>query len=113
MTSGTQPSRALLIAAGVLTQVFGAMSLVLALAALPAVHDMRLGMGGVVASIVTSFAAIICGTLVWRGRLVPLALAAGLDVGFGVSLAGGGVAIGGLLQIFNAARLSAGSRDAR
>lgn len=106
MTSGTQPSRALLIIAGALTQLFGAMSLVLALAAFPVVHDLKVGMGGVTASIIASVAAIVCGTLVWRGRLVPLALAAGLDVGFGIGLAGGGVAIGGLMQLMPAEDLA-------
>jgi hypothetical protein len=63
MSSGTQPSRALLIAA---------------------------------------LAAIVCGTLVWRGRLVPLALAAGLDVGFGIGLPRGGSAFGAMLRILPA-----------
>ena len=41
----------------------------------------------------------MCGTLVWRGRLVPLALAAGLDVGFGIGLPRGGSGIGAMLRI--------------
>ncbi|HEY5947259.1 MAG TPA: nuclear transport factor 2 family protein [Kofleriaceae bacterium] len=102
MTSGTQPSRALLIAAGVMTQAIGALCLVLALASVPIAHDLRSGMSGVVASVVASLAAIVCGTLVWRGRLVPLALAAGLDAGFGIGLPRGGSAIGAILRILPA-----------
>ncbi|HEY5924256.1 MAG TPA: nuclear transport factor 2 family protein [Kofleriaceae bacterium] len=99
MTSGRQPSRALLIAAGVLTQMIGAVCLVLALTSLPIAHDLKTGISGVIASVVAALAAIICGTFVWRGRLVPLALAAGLDVGFGIGLPRGGSAIGALLRI--------------
>jgi len=98
----TQPSRALLIAAGVLTQLLGLVCLVLSLASLPVAHDLKTGMSGVLASIIASLAAIVCGTLVWRGRLVPLALAAGLDVGFGIGLPRGGSAIGSMLRILPA-----------
>jgi hypothetical protein len=99
MTSGVQPSRALLIAAGTLTQVIGATCLVLALSSLPVAHDLESGMTGVVASIIASLAAIIFGTFVWRGNLVALALSAGLDVGFGIGLPRGGSAIGAMLRI--------------
>jgi ketosteroid isomerase-like protein len=98
----TQPSRALLIAAGLLTQVLGAVCLILSLASLPVAHDLKTGMSGVIASVFASLAAIVCGTLVWRGRLVPLALAAGLDVGFGIGLPRGGSAIGSMLRILPA-----------
>ncbi|NVB77120.1 MAG: SnoaL-like domain-containing protein, partial [Kofleriaceae bacterium] len=100
--SGKQPSRALLIAAGSLTQLIGTACLILALASLPVAHDLKTGTGGVIASIVASLAAIVCGTLVWRGRLVPLALAAGLDVGFGIGLPRGNSAIGSMLRILPA-----------
>ena len=43
--------------------------------------------------------AIVCGTLVWRGRLIPLALATGLDVGLGIVLPRGTSGIGALLRI--------------
>ena len=102
MSSGTQPSRVLLIAAGSLTQLIGTACLILALASLPVVHDLQTGTGGVIASIVASLAAIVCGTLVWRGRLVPLALAAGLDVGFGIGLPRGNSAIGSMLRVLPA-----------
>jgi ketosteroid isomerase-like protein len=98
----TQPSRALLIAAGLLTQLLGVVCLVLSLASLPVAHDLKTGMSGVIASVFASLAAIVCGTLVWRGRLVPLALAAGLDVGFGIGLPRGGSAIGSMLRILPA-----------
>ncbi|HSD86226.1 MAG TPA: nuclear transport factor 2 family protein [Kofleriaceae bacterium] len=98
----TQPSRALLIAAGVLTQLLGLLCLVLSLASLPVAHDLKTGMSGVLASVIASLAAIVCGTLVWRGRLIPLALAAGLDVGFGIGLPRGGSAIGSMLRILPA-----------
>jgi hypothetical protein len=101
-TVGKQPSRALLISAGVLTQLVGATCFVLGLASVPAVHDMRAGMTGVLASIVAAVAAIVCGTLVWRGRLIPLALAAGLDVGFGIGLPRGGSAVGAMLRMLPA-----------
>lgn len=99
MTSGTQPSRVLLIAAGVLTQLTGAVCLVLALAALPIAHDLRSGTTGVVATAVAALAALVCGPLIWRGRLVPLALAAGIDLGLAIGLPRGGSAIGALLRI--------------
>jgi ketosteroid isomerase-like protein len=102
MSSGTQPSRALLIAAGVLTQLIGVTCLVLALASIPVVVDTRSGMSAVGASVVAALAAIVCGSLVWRGRLVPLALAAGLDVGFGIGLPRGNSAIGAMLRMLPA-----------
>lgn len=102
MTPGKQPSRALLIAAGSLTQLIGTACLMLALASLPVAHDLETGTGGVIATIVAALAAIVCGTLVWRGRLVPLALAAGLDVGFGIGLPRGNSAIGSMLRILPA-----------
>jgi hypothetical protein len=102
MSSGTQPSRALLIAAGVLTQLIGVTCLVLALASIPIVVDTRAGMSAVGASVVAALAAIVCGSHVWRGRLVPLALAAGLDVGFGIGLPRGNSAIGAMLRMLPA-----------
>ena len=99
MSSGTQPSRALLIAAGVLTQLIGITCLVLALASIPIVIDTRSGMSAIGASIIAALAAIVCGSLVWRGRLVPLARAAGLDVGFGIGLPRGNSAIGAMLRM--------------
>lgn len=102
MTTGTQPSRALLVAAGVLTQLIGVACLVLTLVSIPVVADLRSGMGSVIASIIASLAAIVCGTLVWRGRLVPLALAAGLDLGFGIGLPRGGSVIGATLRMLSA-----------
>jgi ketosteroid isomerase-like protein len=98
----TQPSRALLIAAGLLTQLLGGVCLILSLASIPVAADLKTGMSGVAASVFASLAAIVCGTLVWRGRLVPLALAAGLDVGFGIGLPRGGSAIGSMLRILPA-----------
>jgi hypothetical protein len=105
MTSEAQPSRALLIAAGSLTQLIGATCLVLALSSLPIAHDLRSGMGGLIASIIASLAAIICGTFVWRGNLITLALAAGLDVGFGIGLPRNGSAIGAMLRILPASEI--------
>jgi hypothetical protein len=102
MNEAKPPSRALLIAAGVLTQLIGTACLVLALASLPVVHDLHHGMQSVIASVISALAAIVCGTLAWRGRLVPLALAAGIDVGFGIVLPRGGSAIGVLLRILPA-----------
>jgi hypothetical protein len=99
---GKLPSRALLIAAGVLNQLLGMTCLVLALASLPIVHDLRHGMQSLIASVIAALAAIVCGTLVWRGRLVPLALAVGIDVGFGIVLPRGGSAMGALLRILPA-----------
>ena len=94
-----QPSRALLIAAGLTTQLLGAACLVLALASLPIVHDLHGGTKAALASVVASLGAIVCGTLVWRGRLIPLALATGLDVGLGIVLPRGTSGIGALLRI--------------
>lgn len=98
----TQPSRALLIAAGVLTQVLGVVCLVLSFASLPLAHDLKTGTSGVAASIFASLAAIVCGTLVWRGRLIPLALAMGLNLGFGIGLPRAGSAIGATLRFAGA-----------
>ena len=89
----------LLIIAGALTQLIGAACLILALASLPILHDLHSGTHSLIASIVAAFAAVICGTLAYRGRLIPLALAAGLDVGFGIGLPRGSSAIGALLRI--------------
>jgi ketosteroid isomerase-like protein len=94
-----QPSRALLIAAGLSTQLLGAACLVLALASLPIVHDLHGGTKAALASVVASLGAIVCGTLVWRGRLIPLALATGLDVGLGIVLPRGTSGIGALLRM--------------
>ena len=102
MSEARPPSRALLIVAGALTQVIGTVCLVLALASLPVIHDMHRGMQSLIASIIAALAAIVCGTLAYRGRLVPLALAAGVDVGFGIVLPRGGSAIGVLLRILPA-----------
>lgn len=93
------PSRALLIVAGLLTQLLGAMCLVLALASIPIVHDLHGGTKAALASVIAALAAMVCGTLVWRGRLIPLALAAGLDVGLGIVLPRGTSGIGALLRI--------------
>jgi ketosteroid isomerase-like protein/uncharacterized membrane protein YgcG len=94
-----QPSRVLLIIAGALTQVVGAACLVLNVASLPFAHDVHARTHSIVASIVAALATIVCGTLVYRGRLIPLALAAGLDIGFGIGLPRGSAAIGTLLHV--------------
>ncbi len=94
-----QPSRVLLIIAGLLTQLLGGVCLVLALASLPVVHDLHGGTKSALASVIAALGAIVCGTLVWRGRLVPLALATGLDVGLGIVLPRGTSGIGSLLRI--------------
>src|SRR5439155_22944524 len=99
---GKRPSRVVLIVAGALTQRIVTTCLVLALASLPVVHDLHRGMQSLVASVIAALAAIVCGTLAYRGRLVPLALAAGVDVGFGIVLPRGGSAIGVLLRILPA-----------
>src|SRR5580765_6567477 len=102
MAEGRPPSRVLLIVAGVLTQLIGTACLVLALASLPVVHDLHRGMQSLIASVIASLAAIVCGTLAWRGRLVPLALAAGVNVGFGIVLPRGSSALGSVFRILPA-----------
>jgi len=94
-----QPSRVLLILAGLLTQILGGACFVLALASLPVVHDLHGGTKAALASVIAALGAIVCGTLVWRGRLIPLALATGLDVGLGIVLPRGSSGIGALLRI--------------
>ncbi len=89
----------LLIIAGALTQLIGTATLILALASLPVLHDLHSGTHSLIASIIAALAAVICGTLAYRGRLIPLALAAGLDVGSGIGLPRGSSAIGALLRI--------------
>ena len=106
MSSATQPSRALLIAAGLLTLLSGAVCLVLAVAALPIAHDLRISTTSAIATAVAAIAALVCGPLVWHGRLVPLALAAGLDIGLGLGLVRGGAAIGALLHLLPADELA-------
>ena len=98
MDAAAPPSRWPLVAAGVLTQVVGVVYLVLALASFPAAHDLHVGTHAILVSVVAAIAAIVCGTLVWRGKLVPLALAAGLDIGFGVGLPRGSSTIGASLR---------------
>ncbi|MBV8762553.1 MAG: hypothetical protein JO257_35035, partial [Deltaproteobacteria bacterium] len=93
------PSRVLLIIAGLLTQLLGGACFVLALASLPVVHDLHGGTKSALASVVAALGAIVCGTLVWRGRLIPLALATGLDIGLGIVLPRGTSGIGALLRI--------------
>jgi len=99
MEGSAPPSRLLLILAGAWTQLVGAAYLVLALASLPVAHDLHTGTHSLIASIVAAVAALVCGTLIYRGRLIPLALAAGLDVGFGVGLPRGSSAVGSILRM--------------
>ncbi|MEP6862471.1 MAG: nuclear transport factor 2 family protein [Deltaproteobacteria bacterium] len=96
-----QPSRVLLIVAGVATQVVGAACLVLNLASLPFAHDVHARTHSIIASVVAALATVVCGTLVYRGRLIPLALAAGLDIGFGIGLPRGSAAVGTLLHVLS------------
>ncbi|MEO8841143.1 MAG: nuclear transport factor 2 family protein [Kofleriaceae bacterium] len=98
-----QPSRVLLIVAGALTQVVGAACLILNLVSLPFAHDLHARTHSIVAAIVAALATVICGTLVYRGRLIPIALAAGLDIGFGIGLPRGSAATGTLLRVLPAA----------
>ncbi|MFT3697637.1 MAG: nuclear transport factor 2 family protein [Kofleriaceae bacterium] len=97
-----QPSRWLLIVAGLLTQVVGSACLILNVASLPFAHDLHARTHSIIASIIAALATIVCGTLVWRGRLIPIALAAGLDVGFGIGLPRGSAAIGTLMKVLSA-----------
>jgi hypothetical protein len=92
----------MLVIAGAATQIVGASYLVLGLASLPVAHDLHAGTHSLIASIVAAVAAIVCGTLVYRGRLIPLALAAGLDVGFGVGLPRGSSAVSSILRVLPA-----------
>lgn len=98
-----QPSRVLLIVAGALTQVVGAACLILNVASLPFAHDLHARTHSILAAIVAALATVICGTLVYRGRLIPLALAVGLDIGFGIGLPRGSAATGTLLRVLPAA----------
>jgi hypothetical protein len=102
MSDDRPPSRVLLIAAGLFTQLIGTACLILALASLPVVHDLHRGMQSLIASVIAAVAAIVCGTLAWRGRLVPIALAAGVDVGFGIVLPRGGSALASVFRILPA-----------
>lgn len=97
-----QPSRWLLIVAGLLTQVVGAACLILNVASLPFAHDLHARTHSIIASIIAALATIVCGTLVWRGRLIPLALAAGLDIGFGIGLPRGSAAVGTIVKVLSA-----------
>ncbi|HEY3806107.1 MAG TPA: nuclear transport factor 2 family protein [Kofleriaceae bacterium] len=99
MEGSAQPSRLLLIVAGAWTQLVGAAYLVLSLASLPVAHDLHAGTHALIASIIASVAAMVCGALIYRGRLIPLALAAGLDVGFGIGLPRGSSAVGSILRV--------------
>ncbi len=95
----TQPSRALLIVAGALTQLVGVACLILNAGSLPFARDLHAHTHSIVAAIVAALATVVCGTLIYRGRLVPLALAMGLDIGFGIGLPRGNAAIGTLLHV--------------
>jgi ketosteroid isomerase-like protein len=97
-----QPSRLLLILAGALTQLVGIACLILNLASLPFAHDLHAKTHSILAAIVAALATVVCGTLVYRGRLIPIALAAGLDIGFGIGLPRGSAAVGTLLHVLPA-----------
>ena len=87
-----------MIVAGALTQLVGVACLILNIGSLPFARDLHAHTQSIVAAIVAALATVICGTLVYRGRLVPIALAAGLDIGFGIGLPRGNAAIGTLLH---------------
>ncbi len=88
-----------MIVAGALTQLVGVACLILNLGSLPFARDLHAHTHSILAAIVAALATVICGTLVYRGRLVPIALAAGLDIGFGIGLPRGNAAIGTLLHV--------------
>lgn len=100
---GPPPSRLLLVLAGGLTQAVGVAYLILGMASLPIAHELHGGLRSVAVSIVAALGTIVCGTLVHRGRLVAIALAVGLTIGFGIALTLGTTAIGALLHILPAA----------
>jgi len=89
----------LLIVAGALTQLVGVACLILNIGSLPFARDLHAHTHSILAAIVAALATVVCGTLVYRGRLVPIALAAGLDIGFGIGLPRGNAAIGMLLHV--------------
>ena len=64
------PSRLLVIAAGLLTQLIGAGCLVLSLASLPAAHDLHHGTHAAVGAAVAAVAALIVGALAYGSRPV-------------------------------------------
>jgi len=89
----------LLTLAGGLTQALGVAYLMLGVAALPIAHELHGGTRSVIVSIAAALATVACGNLVYRGRMIPIALAVGLNVGFGIALAHGTTAISALLHI--------------
>ncbi len=93
------PSRALVIVAGLLTQLIGAACLVVGLASIPMVHDAHAGNTVLIGWIVAAFAALICGGLSYRGRLVPLFVASLVDAAFGFVLPRGDSAFGVVAQL--------------
>lgn len=99
---GPPPSRLLLVLAGGLTQAVGVAYLILGLASLPIAHELHGGIRSVAVSIVAALATVVCGTLAYRGRMVAIALAVGLTIGFGVALTRGTTAIGALLHLLPA-----------
>ncbi len=93
------PSRLLVIAAGLLTQLIGAGCLVLSLASLPAAHDLHHGTHAAIGAAIAAVAALIVGALAYGSRPVALGLAALIDVGFGIVLPRGDSGLGQVFQM--------------
>jgi ketosteroid isomerase-like protein len=93
------PSRLLVIAAGLLTQLIGAGCLVLSLASLPAAHDLHHGTHAAIGAAIAAVAALIVGALAYGSRPVALGLAALIDVGFGIVLPRSDSGLGQVFQM--------------
>jgi hypothetical protein len=92
----------LLVLAGILTQVGCIGCLFAALVSIPVVHDVHGSSTKVIVTAVAALAGIVCAVFVYYARLVPLALALGIDVGFGIVLPRASSPLGALSQILPA-----------
>ena len=97
-----RPSRAMMVVAGLVTQIGGLVCLVLAFAALPIAHDLHASLRSIISAAIGGVIAAGCGTLIYRGNLVALAIAAGMDIGFGIALARGGSLTASLVHMMPA-----------
>nr|HEX4313003.1 hypothetical protein [Kofleriaceae bacterium] len=88
------PTRAPVVLAALLVQLGAAACLVIGLAAIPMVHDLRQDPVMLAGWIGTALLALVCGGLAYRARLVPLFVAAIACAALGFVLPRGDSAIG-------------------
>ncbi len=99
MAGASPPSRVVLVFSGLFTQLIGAACLVLGLASFPVMHDLHRPVTVVAAWVCGALGALVMGGLSYRARIIPLALAALIDAGFGYLVPQKDSAFGALSQL--------------